>query len=95
MANKRQLKKNIRYACGDIAGECIFAQQVFGQDKLQEWDDIIIKTALLQQEAINRITVDFDTENDGTVTVRDRDTMTQERIKIEDLRGYIEKLMEF
>lgn len=60
MANKRQLKKNIRYACGDIAGECIFAQQVFGQDKLQEWDDIIIKTALLQQEAINRITVDFD-----------------------------------
>ena len=41
------------------------------------------------------VTVDFDTENDGTVTVRDRDTMTQERIKIEDLRSYIEKKMEF
>ena len=41
------------------------------------------------------VTVDFDTENDGTVTVRDRDTMTQERIRIEDLRGYLEKKMEF
>lgn len=60
MANKRQLKKNIRYACGDIAGECLFAQEVFGQDKLQEWDSIIINTALLQQEAINRVTVSFD-----------------------------------
>ncbi len=41
------------------------------------------------------ITVDFDTENDHTVTVRDRDSMTQERIRIEDLRAYIEKKMEF
>lgn len=41
------------------------------------------------------ITYDFDTENDGCVTVRDRDTMQQERIKIEDLRSYIEKKMEF
>jgi glycyl-tRNA synthetase len=29
--------------------------------------------------------------NDGCVTVRDRDTMTQERVKIEDLRALIEK----
>ena len=35
------------------------------------------------------ITVDFDTENDGKVTVRDRDTMKQERISIEDLSNYI------
>jgi len=35
------------------------------------------------------ITVDFETENDGCVTVRDRDTMEQERIKIEDLNKYI------
>ncbi len=41
------------------------------------------------------ITYDFDSENDGCVTVRDRDTMEQERIKIEDLRAYIEKKMEF
>lgn len=41
------------------------------------------------------ITYDFDSENDGCVTVRDRDTMQQERIKISDLREYIEKRLEF
>ena len=35
------------------------------------------------------VTIDFDTiEKDNTVTVRDRDTMEQERIKIEDLENY-------
>ncbi len=41
------------------------------------------------------ITYDFDSENDGCVTVRDRDTMTQERIKIEDLKAYIEAKIAF
>ena len=41
------------------------------------------------------VTYDFDSEEDGTVTVRDRDTMEQERVKIEDLRAYFEKKMEF
>ena len=41
------------------------------------------------------ITVDFDTEVDGCVTVRDRDTMEQQRIKIEDLKAFIEKSLEF
>ena len=41
------------------------------------------------------ITYDFDSENDGCVTVRDRDTMQQERIKIADLLSYIEKKLEF
>ncbi len=41
------------------------------------------------------ITYDFDSESDGCVTVRDRDTMQQERIKIADLRSYIEKKLEF
>lgn len=35
------------------------------------------------------ITVDFDTLKDNSVTVRDRDTMGQERIKIEELIKYI------
>ena len=34
------------------------------------------------------VTVDFQTLDDGTVTVRDRDTMKQERIKIEELIIY-------
>lgn len=41
------------------------------------------------------ITYDFDTENDGCVTVRDRDTMKQERIKIEDLSAFIKSKLEF
>ncbi|MGI6509256.1 MAG: glycine--tRNA ligase [Erysipelotrichaceae bacterium] len=45
-----------------------------------------------RQDAIGTplcITVDFDTEPNGTVTVRDRDTMKQEVIRIEDLENYI------
>ena len=40
------------------------------------------------------ITYDFDTlEKDNCVTVRNRDTMEQERVKIEDLTAYfMEKL---
>ena len=36
------------------------------------------------------ITVDFDTKEDNTVTIRDRDTEEQERVKIEDLKEVIE-----
>ncbi len=41
------------------------------------------------------ITYDFDSLEDGCVTVRDRDTMEQKRIKIEELKAYIEKAIEF
>ena len=41
------------------------------------------------------ITVDFDTENDGCVTVRDRDTMEQIRMPISELKSYIEAKIEF
>jgi glycyl-tRNA synthetase len=34
------------------------------------------------------VTIDFETLNDGAVTVRDRDTMVQERIKISELEKY-------
>ena len=35
------------------------------------------------------ITVDFQTLEDETVTIRDRDTTTQERIKISELTNYL------
>lgn len=41
------------------------------------------------------ITVDFDTETDNTVTVRDRDTMEQIRLPIDELTSYISEKMEF
>jgi glycyl-tRNA synthetase len=41
------------------------------------------------------ITYDFDSAEDGCVTVRDRDTMEQERIKIADLKDYIQAKLDF
>ena len=40
------------------------------------------------------ITVDFDTLEKGDVTVRDRDTAKQERIKIEDLEKFLAEKLE-
>jgi glycyl-tRNA synthetase len=37
------------------------------------------------------VTVDFETANDNSVTVRDRDTMKQDRVKITRLAGYFKK----
>ncbi|MCD7944065.1 MAG: glycine--tRNA ligase [Clostridia bacterium] len=41
------------------------------------------------------VTYDFDSENDGCVTVRDRDTMEQVRIKIDEVPAYIEEKLVF
>ncbi len=41
------------------------------------------------------ICVDFDTETDGCVTIRDRDTMEQVRIPVGEVRSYIEERLAF
>lgn len=41
------------------------------------------------------ICVDFDTESDGCVTIRDRDTMEQVRLPIDQVKGYIEERLVF
>ena len=41
------------------------------------------------------ICVDFDTENDNCVTIRDRDTMEQIRIPVDQVKGYIEEKLIF
>ncbi len=41
------------------------------------------------------VTIDFETLEDEAVTIRNRDTMEQERIKISELEKYIEKSLEF
>ena len=41
------------------------------------------------------ICVDFDTETDGCVTIRDRDTMEQIRIPVSEVRSYIEEKLVF
>ncbi|KHF30283.1 Glycine--tRNA ligase [Anoxybacillus sp. BCO1] len=41
------------------------------------------------------ITYDFDSEQDGMVTVRDRDTMEQTRIPIAELKSFLEEKIQF
>ena len=41
------------------------------------------------------ITYDFETENDGCVTVRDRDTMEQVRIPLGEVKAYINERLKF
>ena len=41
------------------------------------------------------VTVDFDTLEDDTVTIRERDTMAQVRVKIDDLNEYFAKEFEY
>ena len=41
------------------------------------------------------VTIDFDTLDDGSVTVRDRDTMEQVRIPITEVKKWIEEKIEF
>lgn len=57
------------------------------------WDDRgnIGKRYLSQDEVGTPfcITIDFDTLEDSSVTVRDRDTASQERVKIEDLLAFL------
>lgn len=57
------------------------------------WDDRgNIGKRYLSQDEIGTpycITVDFDSLEDGAVTVRDRDSMSQERVKIDELVAYL------
>ena len=72
------------------------AQQVFqsvASDFACEYDESqSIGKRYRRQDEIGTplcVTVDFDTENDKSVTVRDRDTMQQERIAIDQLKDYL------
>ena len=61
------------------------------------WDDIgNVGKRYRRQDEIGTpycVTVDYQTLEDDTVTVRDRDTMKQERVHITELNSYIVKLM--
>lgn len=78
-------------------GAKVFEQ--LAQDFAVEFDEAgSIGKRYRRQDAIGTpfcVTVDYDTENDGCVTVRDRDSMTQERVKLEELNQYIASRVAF
>lgn len=78
------------------------AEEVFTQlskDFMVEYDDAgSIGKRYRRQDEIGTpfcITYDFDSVEDGCVTVRDRDTMKQERIAIDALNAYIKSRIDF
>ncbi len=60
MANKRDLKKQVRYICGDLAAECLIAgEYVDGVDR-NAMRAIVGKIAALQQNALEHCSFSFD-----------------------------------
>ncbi len=86
LANKENLVKKARAIYEDLKVEFMVA-----------WDDRgnIGKRYASQDEVGTPycITVDFQSLEDGMVTVRDRDSAKQERVKISELKNYIAKRM--
>lgn len=59
MASKRDLKKSIKFICGDIAGECLFSETAFGLDE-QKIAQVIINLAELQDNSIANVSFSYD-----------------------------------
>ena len=87
LANKEKLIEKARYIYNELK-----------KDFLVFWDERgnIGKRYRYQDEIGTPycVTVDFDSLEDGAVTVRDRDSMKQERIKVEELADYFREKFE-
>ncbi len=60
MANKRRLKKAIKAACGNMAGECIITRNYVPGVDAQKIDEIIFNIADLQFVTIENVSFSFD-----------------------------------
>ena len=60
MANKRELKKEIRYVCGDLAAECLLTKNFVKGVDANEMRDIVVKIADLQVSALESVSFSFD-----------------------------------
>jgi glycyl-tRNA synthetase len=83
----------------DLVNKALEVFHMLKKDYMCEFDDNgNIGKRYRRQDEIGTpycVTVDFDTiEKDNTVTVRDRDTMTQERVKIEELSEWMKSKFE-
>lgn len=60
MANKRNLKKQVRYICGDIAAECAFALEAIPGIDRDAMGKCLTDVAALQEGTLAKVTFDFD-----------------------------------
>ena len=73
-----------------VTKSALSVQQGFFKTSYDEKDSI--GKRYRRQDAIGTpycITIDFDTENDASVTIRDRDSMQQVRLPISEVAGYL------
>ncbi|PIR96002.1 MAG: glycine--tRNA ligase [Candidatus Doudnabacteria bacterium CG10_big_fil_rev_8_21_14_0_10_42_18] len=87
MANKPQLVEKARSIYQDLQKHFTVAWDERGNVGKRYYSQDEVGTPFC-------ITVDFDSLEDGTVTVRDRDTKEQPRVKVEELENYIRKFLE-
>lgn len=60
MSNLRQVKKNIRNLCGDIASECVIASSFYPSVDDAKLADVVYGAAALQTKSIRKLSVCFD-----------------------------------
>ena len=60
MASKRDLKKRIKYICGDLAGECIIAKLMIPGINAEMMDEIVFDIATLQTTTLKRVSFIYD-----------------------------------
>lgn len=60
MANKRDLKKEIKYVCGDLAAECILAKNFIKGVDSKAMTAAIGEIASLQTAALSNVSFSFD-----------------------------------
>lgn len=60
MKSKRDLKKQIRYICGDLVGECMLIGELVAEEKQNEVGQLVIDIAVLQESTIDKVSFSFD-----------------------------------
>lgn len=82
-----------------LGDEAFKVYEMLSKDFMCQYDDTgSIGKRYRRQDEIGTpycITFDFDSLEDATVTVRDRDSMEQKRIKIDELSAFLKNKMEF
>jgi glycyl-tRNA synthetase len=82
----------------ELTGPALKVQQELSQRWMCQYDETgSIGKRYRRQDEIGTpycLTIDFETANDKAITVRDRDTMQQERIKIDGLLAYFQEKLQ-
>ena len=60
MKSKRDLKKQVRYACCDIVSELLLLGEVVPEEKQDQVAQLVVETAVLQEQTIKHISFGFD-----------------------------------